>query len=107
MPSLPAQTQEMWSFLVPCAWLLLFATDEQLQRAKEPANGLLLAMFLIHYFNRCHACRSLLKPLAGYRSVPAAVLSTGRSPLTRPPSSPNHAGTSSTRCACAAASPPR
>jgi hypothetical protein len=50
--ALLAQTQEMWSFLVPSAWLLLFATDEQWERAKEPANALLLIMFLLHYFNR-------------------------------------------------------
>lgn len=39
----------MWSFVVPAAWLALFATPEQLARAAAPANALLLGMFLLHY----------------------------------------------------------
>lgn len=49
------QTQEMWSFLVPAIWLSCYATEEQWQRVKQPANALLMAMFLCHYFNRCGA----------------------------------------------------
>lgn len=45
-------TQEMWSFLVPAAWLALFATPAQLARAAAPANALLLGLFLLHYVNR-------------------------------------------------------
>lgn len=48
-----AQTQEMWSFVVPAAWLAFFATPSQLARAAAPANALLLALFLLHYLNRC------------------------------------------------------
>lgn len=51
-PTAPLQTQEMWSFLVPAAWLLLFATREQLARVSAPGNAALLAMFLVHYFHR-------------------------------------------------------
>jgi hypothetical protein len=46
------QTQEIWSFLVPAAWLVLFATPGELRRLSAPANAALMAMFLIHYFNR-------------------------------------------------------
>jgi hypothetical protein len=45
----------MWSFLVPAIWLSCYATEEQWQRVKQPANALLMAMFLCHYFNRCGA----------------------------------------------------
>lgn len=43
------QTQEMWSFVVPAAWLTLLATPEQRARAAAPANALLLGLFLLHY----------------------------------------------------------
>ncbi|EFN60003.1 hypothetical protein CHLNCDRAFT_18410 [Chlorella variabilis] len=51
-PKLAWVTQEMWSFLVPAAWLAFYATPEQWERVGEPANGLLMAMFLLHYFHR-------------------------------------------------------
>jgi hypothetical protein len=34
-------------------WLALFATPDQLARARAPANALLLGLFLLHYLNRC------------------------------------------------------
>ena len=46
------QTQEIWSFAIPAAWLLLLATPAQLARAAAPGNALPLALFLVHYFNR-------------------------------------------------------
>lgn len=47
-----AQTQEMWSFLVPAAWLALFATPAQWERLRAPANALLVSLFMLHYANR-------------------------------------------------------
>ena len=46
------QTQEIPSFLIPAAWLLLWATPEQRARAAAPGNAALLATFLLHYFYR-------------------------------------------------------
>ena len=46
------QTQELWSFALPAAWLAFYATPAQLARLRAPANALLMAMFLLHYFNR-------------------------------------------------------
>ncbi|KIZ01843.1 3-oxo-5-alpha-steroid 4-dehydrogenase 1 [Monoraphidium neglectum] len=46
-------TQELGSFAVPTVWLALFATPDQLARARAPANALLLGLFLLHYLNRC------------------------------------------------------
>lgn len=42
----------MWSLAIPVVWLIFFATPEQLVRLRVPANGLLMAMFLVHYLYR-------------------------------------------------------
>lgn len=46
------QTQELWSFAVPAAWLCFFATPEQWARVRAPQNALLMTLFLVHYLNR-------------------------------------------------------
>ena len=52
-PDYPSQqTQELWSFAVPALWLTLAATPAQLERLRQPANALLLALFLVHYLHR-------------------------------------------------------
>ena len=38
--------------MLPAAWLAFYATPEQLARLRAPANALLMALFLLHYFNR-------------------------------------------------------
>jgi 3-oxo-5-alpha-steroid 4-dehydrogenase 1 len=46
-------TQEVWSFLIPAAWLIFYATPKQLHRVFSiPANAILMSTFLLHYFNR-------------------------------------------------------
>lgn len=53
-------SQEINSLAVPAIWILFFASDEQLSRIyKVPVNGILVAMFLIHYVNRdiIYPCR--------------------------------------------------
>lgn len=46
-------TQEINSLAVPTIWITCFATKEQLSRLCDvPVNGILVAMFLVHYIYR-------------------------------------------------------
>lgn len=53
-------TQEINSLAVPVIWLGFFATDDQMSRLYDsPVNGILVAMFLVHYVYRdvVYPCR--------------------------------------------------
>ena len=45
-------TQEIWSFLVPMAWLICGPPAHRQRLLESPKNTILMAAFLIHYFNR-------------------------------------------------------